>query len=385
MSNTRDVAFIPEVLQDTLRANFRGRTALLGSAAVITSGGLAPSAQGGDTIEIPKFDLIGDLEDVAENVDLSVGTIPDGSRESCTVVRSGKAFTLTDWKKTAEQFADPYAEYTRQILEATNRRWDRALIEKACASGLPSNHVIDRFNAGSPVKLSWSFAVDGRRPWGDEQDDIGMIVVHSKGYFDLIAEVDSQQRPIQQNSPQDGEIMRVGGVTVKISDRTPIFFPVTTLTATGTTPPTVTLTDAAAGNTLAIDSIRVEITTGGARGTAVFRYSYDGGANWAESGVLTAATYTLKQNGMSTGIVLNFPVGTYATDNVYVTVNPKYSTVITKRKSLLLWYSSLPLVEMIREPKAARSLVVLNTYFAAHRFGRLIANTRPGVTILRHN
>lgn len=385
MSNTRDVAFVPEVLQDAVRANFRGKLALLGSLAVITSSGLSPSAEGGDTIEIPKFDLIGDLEDVSENVDLTVAGIPDGSRESCTVVRSGKAFTLTDWKKSAEQFADPYAEYARQIMDATNRRWDRALIEKACAAGLPSNHVIDRFNAGSPVKLSWSFAVDGRRPWGDEQDDIGMIVVHSKAFFDLVAEVDSQNRPIQHDTPQDGEIMRVGGVTVKISDRTPIFFPVTTLAATGTTPPVVTLTDVATGNTLAIDTIRVEITTGGARGTAVFRYSFDGGANWSESSVLTAATYTLKQNGMSTGIVVNFPVGTYATDNVYVTVNPKYSTVITKRRSLLLWYSNAPLIETLREPKAARTLVTLNTYFAAHRFGRLIAGTRPGVTVLRHN
>lgn len=385
MSATRDAVFVPEVLQDAVRAQFRGKLALLGSLAVITNSSLAPSARGGDQIDVPKFDLIGDLEDVAENVDLTVATPPDGSLESCTVQRSGKAFTLTDWKKAAEQFADPYAEYSRQIVDAANRRWDRALIEKACASGLPGNHVIDRFNAGTPVKMSWSFAIDGRRPFGDEQEDLGMIVCHSKSFFDLIAEVDSQLRPIQANGPMDGDIVRVAGVMIKISDRTPIFFPTTTLTAAGTTPPAVTITDAANGNTFAIDSIRVEITTGGARGTAQFRYSFDGGASWSESAVLTAATYVMKINGASTGITLNFPTGTYATDNVYTSAAAKYSSVLVKRRALLLWYSNKPLIEEMREPKADRTLITLNTYFAAHRFGRLVGSSRPGVVILRHN
>lgn len=385
MSATRDAAFVPEVLQDAVRAQFRGRLALMGSMAVITNSSLAPSARGGDQIDIPKFDLIGDLEDVSENVDLTVVAPPDGSLENCTVQRSGKAFTLTDWKLAAEQYADPYAEYSRQIVDAANRRWDRALIEKACASGLPGSHVIDRFNAGTPVKLSWSFAVDGRRPFGDEQENIGMIVCHSKSFFDLVSEVDSQLRPLQASGPMDGDIVRVAGVPIKISDRTPIFFPTTTLTATGTTPPAVTITDASAGNTFAIDSIRVEITTGGARGTAVFKYSFDGGANWSESNVLTAATYVMKINGASTGITLNFPVGTYNVDNVYVSAAAKYSSLVLKRSSLLLWYSNKPLIEQLREPKADRTLVTLNTYFAAHRFGRVVGTSRPGVVVLRHN
>jgi len=385
MSATRDAVFVPEVLQDAVRASFRGKMALMGSLAVITNSSLAPSARGGDQIDIPKFDLIGDLEDVAENVDLTVVAPPDGSLESCTVQRSGKAFTLTDWKRAAEQYADPYAEYSRQIVDAANRRWDRALIEKACASGLPSSHVIDRFNAGTPVKLSWSFAVDGRRPFGDEQENLGMIVCHSKSFFDLVSEVDSQLRPIQASGPMDGDVVRVAGVPIKISDRTPIFFPTTTLTATGTAPPVVTITDVSGGNTLAIDSIRVEITTGGARGTAVFRYSFDGGASWSESSIVTAATYTMKLNGVSTGIVLNFPVGTYTADNVYVSAAAKYSSLLLKRSSLLLWYSNKPLVEELREPKADRTLITLNAYFAAHRFGSVVGTSRPGVVVLRHN
>jgi hypothetical protein len=46
------------------------------------------------------------------------------------------------------------------------------------------------------------------------------------------------------------------------------------------TPPAVTITGE---NTLAIDSVVVDIQVGGARGTATFRYSFDGGSTWSES------------------------------------------------------------------------------------------------------
>ena len=118
----------------------------------------------------------------------------------------------------------------------------------------------------------------------------------------MIAEVDSQLRPLHAGPPVDGDIVRVAGVTVAISDRCPIAFP-TAPTATGTAPPVVTITGE---NSLAIDSVRVEITTGGNRGTAVFKYSFDGGLTWSETGVTTAATYEMKLHGMPTGLTLNF-------------------------------------------------------------------------------
>ncbi len=82
-----------------------------------------------------------------------------------------------------------------------------------------------------------------------------------------------------------------------------------TLTASGTTPPAVTLT----GSLIVPYGIRVEITTLGALGVAVFRVSLDNGTTWLASGVTTAATYAIA----GTAIVLNFAAGTYATDNVY--------------------------------------------------------------------
>lgn len=81
------------------------------------------------------------------------------------------------------------------------------------------------------------------------------------------------------------------------------------LTTAGTSPPAATFTGVPAAT---VRRMMVEITTGGDRGTALFKWSSDGGLSYT-TGVTTAATVALG----ATGITVNFPVGTYATDNVY--------------------------------------------------------------------
>lgn len=59
--------------------------------------------------------------------------------------------------------------------------------------------------------------------------------------------------------------------------------------------------------------MRVEITTGGTVGVAVFRFSEDGGSTWVLSGIVTAATVLLG----TTGITATFPAGTYVSGETY--------------------------------------------------------------------
>lgn len=94
------------------------------------------------------------------------------------------------------------------------------------------------------------------------------------------------------------------------------------VTSAGTSPPTVTvsITGAVTSNsgspnytvTSNTGPYIVSITTGGARGTAVFKWSKDGGTTYA-TGVTTAATVALG----TTGVTVAFDTGTYSTDNVY--------------------------------------------------------------------
>lgn len=83
--------------------------------------------------------------------------------------------------------------------------------------------------------------------------------------------------------------------------------------ATGTTPPVVTIATTDGVNPYGFKSLRIEITTGGARGTALFRWSTDDGTTWQATGVTTAATVAL--SGMN--CTITFPVGAYTNDNVY--------------------------------------------------------------------
>jgi len=87
------------------------------------------------------------------------------------------------------------------------------------------------------------------------------------------------------------------------------------VTAAGTTPPAVTLTgtpNASAYNTsIGTASIEIDITTGGARGTALFTWKLNGVVQ--QTGQTTAATFALG----TTGVTANFPTGTYTNNNVY--------------------------------------------------------------------
>lgn len=77
------------------------------------------------------------------------------------------------------------------------------------------------------------------------------------------------------------------------------------------TGPTVT----PGGAPVEADDIFIEITTGGARGTAVFRWSKDGGSTWVASGVTvpSSGSYTLG----STGATAGFAAGTYVLGDTY--------------------------------------------------------------------
>lgn len=83
----------------------------------------------------------------------------------------------------------------------------------------------------------------------------------------------------------------------------------TAVTSAGTAPPVVSLT----GTPNGYHDVRIEITTGGARGTAVFKWSINGGTTYTTA-VTTAATVVLTGSGLTAV----FATGTdYATDNIY--------------------------------------------------------------------
>ena len=382
MAIVRSNTFYPDIFVDAVRGAFRGKKALHGTGAVAVNAGLPGGVKAGDTIKVPYFGALGELQVTAEDVAVPLSTLAQ-SNESATVRRAGRAFEMSRWKMLAESSNDPYGEMARQLRELVDRAHDGALVESCFASGLPASQVIDRYNAGSPVLVSYDHVVSGRAAFGDEQDNIAMMILHSKSYFDFMKQLDLENRPLL-TSPNDGGLVRVAGVPVMPSDRCPIDYEgASAILAAGTTPPTVTV----GGSTnLNIQQLLIDIVVGGAVATATFRYSYDGGTTWSNT-IPTAATVQLLIDNDATkptGLTVTFNAGTYNADNTY-TGRPRYSSAIVKSGALALWYSQTPSVDTDKDILKDNVVAAIHSYFAPHRYSRLEGSTRPGVAILKHN
>lgn len=358
----------PQILQDAILGAFAGVEKLVTSPAVVVNDSM-PNTRGGDTVTVPYFSSMGELDDVAEGVALTPSALVMTS-EQATVTRSGKSFEVTEWARMAANYADPYSEAARQIVEMSARRIGKGLVDAARTS-LPAGMTRDVFNQSTPRTIDYDAVVEAKMLWGDEQDDIVGIYCHSKTFGDLLKIKSADGLPLLTD-PSDGSVPRFVGIPVTVSDRMRSDHP--TVVATGTTPPAVSVT----GDSNNAD-LRLEITTGGTRGTAVFRYSVDGGTTWA-SGITTAATVTLG----TTGLTAVFAAGTYANDNVYVS-KPRHQTLLLKKGALVAWYNGAPSVKTFEDVAKDQVLASVNVYWVAYRYSRLPGKTRGGVVLLRHN
>lgn len=208
---------VPQVLTDTIKAEFAKVNLLNGSGAAIMSNSLPATVKGGQTVTVPYFDAMGEMEDVAEGDALTPETLTMSS-ETATVAHSGKAVELSYWAQLAAEYADPYAEVARQFRMLVERRVDQALIDAAFAS-LSSAYINDVYtDSGSTTKLGYDQIVDSRMKWGDEQNDIALLGVHSKVLGDLLKVKNTVGNPIFTDAV-DGGMPSVIGIPVKTSDK----------------------------------------------------------------------------------------------------------------------------------------------------------------------
>lgn len=221
-ATTRSDIVIPELLVEAVRGAFAGMQALNGTPAAIVKTGLPGDKRGGDKVEIPYFGTLGELEDIAEGEPLTITKL-SATKEEALVQRAGKAFETTHWARLASRPEDdPYEEAARQIVEATQRRADKALIDAAVAAGADLLVHDVTAAAGGANKFTYDVMVDAKMKWGDEQDDIVLIGMHSATYGQLLKLKDTTGRPLLTDPVADGQLPRFTGIPVKVSDRFPV-------------------------------------------------------------------------------------------------------------------------------------------------------------------
>lgn len=210
---------IPQLLIEAIQGEFAGKKLLHGTGAVVTSNTLPGEKRGGDTVTVPYFGTLGEADDVLTEGDALTPEGINETSETATVQHSGKAFETTDWARMAAN-ADPYVEAARQLRVIMERRFDRALIDQATAA-LPSNYINDVTSVPGQ-QLTYDVVADSTGLWGDQQEDIVLMGVHSKVYRDLLKLKDSTGRNLltmPSYGPEGFKPASIYGVPVIVSDK----------------------------------------------------------------------------------------------------------------------------------------------------------------------
>lgn len=153
----------PQVLADMISAELPAKIKFAPVAKVDTT----LQGQPGNTITIPKFDYIGDAEDVAEGVALGT-TVLTHTTAPATVKKAGKAVELTD-EAVLSGYGDPVGEVNGQLLKSI-----AAKVDKDCVTALGTatlTHTV-------ATLISYDAVVDAVDKFVEEDDEEKILFIH---------------------------------------------------------------------------------------------------------------------------------------------------------------------------------------------------------------
>lgn len=412
MANTLSTdLFNPEIMTEAVRGAFAQKTAFMGSAlaqlgVVVVNGSMpqgGPEAVG-QTIKVPYFGTLGEFESNGEDSEATPKKIKQ-TYEQGTITRDTLAFEVSRWAQgnalVDPAVGDPYAESARQVLSAAERAMDRRIMTAAAASGVYTKNV---YSASTPRQLDWDLVVDAKVDgWGDEQDDVVALAVHSRTHADLLKLKDSTGMPfgvdgkpmLMTTEGTDGTVVtRFQGLRVVVSDKLPLTnSTMGAVSSSGSSPPVLTIT----GTPLGSFNLVIDCVVGGAHETATYRFSTDGGQTWSAN--ITTAAATVAQpltdtatdsivgvNG-ATGLSVAFAAGTFNADNLWTsTAALQVTSLLLKRRALAFWYASGQMgMETDKNILKHSDIAAMHLYGVAHRYRRVAETTHPGVVPIIHN
>lgn len=391
---TKSDVLIPELLTEAVQGVFAQKNALMGSMLAATGAAVISGDFGGgpndvgNEVTVPYFGTIGDFVPNTEGNAAQVNKIMQTS-EKAAVSRDSLGFEVTRWARNS-MGGDAYDEAARQIEVSAQRAMDRRLTTAAVA---PGGLLQALYSTTTPQLMNYDVMVDAKMRWGDEQDNIVAMMVHSKTHADLLKLRTTTGMPLLTMPTTDGEVPRFLGVPVGVSDALPLTgSSMGAVASTGTTPPVVTL----AGTPNGAHKLKIDIVLGGALATMTFRFSVDDGVNWSSTitsvvgGVheLTdpAPDSLVGANGL-TGITATFAAGTYNADNEYTaTAQLKVRSLLLKSAALGFWYNRGALVlQTDKDILVDSSIGAMHLYAAAIRYRRRPGSSKSGIVVIEHN
>lgn len=390
---TTDRDFDIQILSDMMPGHFARKNAFMGSGlaaarAVAVNGTFPGNKVGIGTVTIPRFGVIGDFEDNPEDT-AAIPKALKSTHEQATPARSSLAIEVTKFASLESlDGADPYQEALRQITVAAEREMDRIIIDRALGTPM----VDDIYHPSVPVYLDWDRVVDASAKYGDENQDLAAMIVHSRTEAGLRKLKDTNGRPLLLDSMVNGNRVRsFMGIPLEVSNRIPMAgSSMGTVTEAGASVGGVGLTGTPEGTW----NLRIKIIVGGARGVATFQFSTDGGQTWSAT-LTTAATVplidtasdSLVGNNGTTGLTATFGVATYDVLSVYSsTALAKATSLIVKPGALAFWYNAGAMgLQTDRDILKDNALAAMHMYYAATLYKRAPNSSFPGVVAIKHN
>lgn len=390
-----------QILGDVVRGVFKQKTAFMGSilvsqGAVRVSGTMPQGGPGaiGKKIDIPYFGTLGEFVLNADGNSVTPQKLQQ-VLEQATVARDSLASEASVWAQALAQVdpsvGDPFQEAAAQLQTAAVRAMDKVIIDECVSTPL----VNDFYSASNPAYIDWERVVDAKTLWGDEQDAIVAMVVHSQTLADMAKLKDSNGRPLllMDQTEGPGQVTRFCGVPVVVSDRVPLTgSTMGPVSATGTNPPTATLT----GTPLGPWKLAIECLVSHASDTLI-RFSTDGGNTWSENLAATdsgtpvplidTATDSLVGVNGRTGISVAFASGTFNEDNVWKSqANLKVTDLMLQQDACAFWYNAQRLgAKTDIDILADSDIIAMHLYRAAKMYRRRRGGSRPGVVAIKHN
>jgi len=217
---------IPDVWADALAPVILGKTVW----AQLATQDDQLVGQPGDTVIFPKFDYIGDADDLTEGVAMDTTKL-SMSDSRATIKEAGKAVELTD-SATLAAIGNPNSQAETQLALSVARKIDtdlrNAALLVAAAVGTPGDD--DYQAATSPLivgstatKMSWAAYVAGIALLGDEYDpsELAGVVIHSAQYNDLLLDANflSADKMGANATILRGQLGALGTVPIFVSDR----------------------------------------------------------------------------------------------------------------------------------------------------------------------
>ncbi len=123
--------------------------------------------QAGDTVTVPRFEYIGDAEDVAEGVAMGT-TVLTTSTQQATVKKAGKAVELTD-ESVLSGYGDPIGEAQRQLKMSIANKIDNDVL-----AALSTTTLVHTTAAGGKLDVA---TVEAAQALFNDEDDARMVLI----------------------------------------------------------------------------------------------------------------------------------------------------------------------------------------------------------------